>query len=151
MFFLYHNGKLFNVTKTFKVTVGEGKRNFRIEKNNYILVKQCIFFLPKLYRKPEAIGVVTYHQFKYKGHNHFDTIHHTERFLGVVTESSCRWTSHDSALLFGIWVNYGFVKHMLALKYLLRVFIFNKLLCIGREWKQESQKWSIYYSWGIWL
>lgn len=38
VFFLPHNGKLFNVTKTFKITVIKGKRNFRIRRNQCILV-----------------------------------------------------------------------------------------------------------------
>lgn len=45
VFFIHHNGKLFNVTKTFNVTVVGGKRNFRIRKKQMCLCKMEFFFV----------------------------------------------------------------------------------------------------------
>lgn len=44
MFFLHHNGKLFNVTSTYNITIVEGKRKFRFGRKQMCLRKIEYFF-----------------------------------------------------------------------------------------------------------
>lgn len=125
MFFLHHNGKLFNVTSTYKITVVEGKRNFRSGRK-----QMRLFFLLKRYWKLEASywALGPHHSLERKAPS-----------PGAVLSAWGSWGRElklikanfpESIPLLGIWISCGsfIVKHMFSLdKHLLRVPAFNNL------------------------
>ena len=61
VFFLHHNGKLFNVTKTFNITIVGGKIKFRIRKKQICLSKMDYFLSSKVIQEGRGnlVGLVT--------------------------------------------------------------------------------------------